>query len=145
MSHVILRLLHSSLVTMQASVTANAHETGGSTEIRGSECWQVEPGRGGEVLLASGFEAGFQPRPGGAKSVSQNLACTYRAANSFVSEPKSKMKHPERGSTVTTDRTICQSSQIRFSVGFRKVFVQCTVISSLHTRRDGTQIKVSIW
>lgn len=60
----------------------------------------------------------------GAKLVSQNLACTYRAANSFVPEPKSKMKHPERGSTVTTDRTICQSSQMRFSVSFRKMFVQ---------------------
>ena len=35
----------------------------GGTEIRGSEC-QAEPGRGGEVLLASEFEAGFQPRPG---------------------------------------------------------------------------------
>ena len=34
------------------------------------------------------------------------------------------MKHPERGSTVATDRTICQSSQMRFSVSFRKMFVQ---------------------
>jgi len=50
----------------------------GGTEIRGSEC-QVEPGRGGEVLLASEFDAGFQPRPGGEISFPEpcmHLSCS---------------------------------------------------------------------